>query len=52
MNDRINKTKPQDVVILIDIDDVLTYFVPAWVKWLNDKYGLVKESRGDCDERF
>ena len=40
MNSQMNKTKPQDVVILIDIDDVLTYFVPAWVKWLDDKYGL------------
>lgn len=26
-------------VILVDLDDTLTWFVPAWLKWLNHEYG-------------
>ena len=40
--------------ILIDLDDVLTWFVPAWLKWLNEKYGCnVKyEEVVDWDFRY
>lgn len=26
-------------VVLVDLDDTLTWFVPEWLKWLNNKYG-------------
>lgn len=31
--------RPQDFVIACDMDDTIEYLLPAWVKWLNKKYG-------------
>lgn len=30
---------PKDIKVLIDIDDTLIDLLPAWVDWLNNKYG-------------
>ena len=31
--------KPQDFVIACDMDDTIEHLLPAWIKWLNEKYG-------------
>lgn len=31
--------RPQDFVIACDMDDTIEYLLPAWIRWLNAKYG-------------
>lgn len=31
--------RPQDFVICCDMDDTIEYLLPAWIRWLNTKYG-------------
>ena len=37
------------ITILVDIDDTINNLVSAWVKWLDDKYGLTVQP-SDIDE--
>ena len=32
-------SKYKDIIIACDMDDTIEYLVPAWIKWLNNKYG-------------